>query len=281
MSFLGKTISLQVFNPDLLSPISERADAVVAADIEFDDVEALELPGESVVNVDIDFSASRIAYTIDTTAYTLFASTPSFNGYKFSDEYDNVDPIIGVTILAGASPIDLAPDAVFFSENAVFIDVDGLSFRNGDTIDLEIAFGSPDNSGSVVPIEIEAVARLYAAAFSRAPDDPGLNYWIDQLETGTGLDAIANNFFFSAEFAQLFGAPNTLSDQELVEILYENILSRPGEKAGIDFWVETLAEGYARPNLLIQFATSAENVALTGYVDDMAQNLSGTQWLVT
>jgi hypothetical protein len=65
-----------------------------------------------------------------------------------------------------------------------------------------------------------------------------------------------------------------------VEILYQNILSRPGESAGIEFWLETLATGYARSNLLIDFATSAENAANTGYVNDMAKNLSGTEWIL-
>lgn len=279
MSFLGKTISFQVFHPNLSVPISRRADAVVGDGVEFEDVKKLQLPGSDVVNADIDISANRISYVIDTASW-WFAETPGFNGGKFSDEFDTIDPIVSVQIVSGDKPLSLAPDAVFFSENAIFFDVDGLSFQRGSTIDLVVTFGSPEDAGSSVPIDIQAVARLYAASFARTPDEPGLNYWIDQIDAGMELGEIATNFFLSAEFAKLFGAPASLSDHDLVQILYQNILSRPGEQAGVDFWLDMLANGYARSNLLIDFATGPENVALTGYVADMAQNLSGTEWII-
>jgi hypothetical protein len=281
MSFEGRNLSLQVFYPNLSRAISVRVDALVGVGVEYRDIKQYDLGLKDVfvVNADINVSANSISYMID-QASGLFANTPGFNGYKFSDEFNGVNPITSVQITQGSNPLKLAADAVFFSENAIFVDVDGLSFQRGSTIDLIVSFGTEKDVGRVVPIEIQSVARLYAAAFGRRPDEGGLNFWIDKLEAGTSLVDIARNFFASTEFANEFGAPASLSDAQLVNILYSNILNRPGETGGIEFWLGALASGYARPNLLIDFATSAENVALTGYAEDMAKNLTGSDWML-
>src|SRR5690606_9582432 len=65
MSFLDRTISFQVFHPNLGVPISRRADAVVGDGVEFEDIELLELPAGNVANADIDVGANRISYVID------------------------------------------------------------------------------------------------------------------------------------------------------------------------------------------------------------------------
>lgn len=105
--------------------------------------------------------------------------------------------------------------------------------------------------------------RLYQAAFARQPDTDGLAYWIDQMDAGLSLYAAGQGFVGSAEFAALYG--NAGSRAELVGRLYENILERPGEPAGIAYWTEALASGRADlATVLVGFSESAENQALTG-----------------
>jgi hypothetical protein len=282
MSFLGKTLSFQVFYPNLTRAITVRSDAVVGSGVEFNDTKQFELklPDVNVVNADLDIAGNSISYTVDQSG-GFFLSTPGFNGYKLSDEFNSIAPITGVQVVSGPNSLRLGADGVFFSENAIFVDVDGLNFNRGSKIDLVVSFGTDQDAGRVVPLEIQSVARLYAASFGRKPDEGGLNYWIDKFEAGTGFIDIARNFYLSAEFAQKFGAPNSLTDSQLVNILYTNILSRPGEQAGVNFWVDKLASGYARSNLLIDFATSAENVALTGFAAGLAKNLTGSDWILT
>jgi hypothetical protein len=66
-----------------------------------------------------------------------------------------------------------------------------------------------------------------------------------------------------------------------VETLYQNILDRAGEEGGIDFWTGQLAGGsIGRDRILVEFAVSNENVEGTGYIDDMAQNVAGSDWLI-
>jgi hypothetical protein len=42
--------------------------------------------------------------------------------------------------------------------------------------------------------------RIYQAAFNRTPDLGGLGYWIEQMDKGATLEAVAGQFITSAEF---------------------------------------------------------------------------------
>lgn len=106
------------------------------------------------------------------------------------------------------------------------------------------------------------VARLYEAALDRLPDQGGLNYWIGAVQSGQPLSALASGFLGSAEFQSRFGGAGT-PNAAFVDQLYLNVLGRPGEPAGRDFWVNSLNSGNSRADVLVAFAESAENKAGT------------------
>ena len=115
----------------------------------------------------------------------------------------------------------------------------------------------------ILALDIEANAgqayRIYQAAFARTPDNDGLKYWIEALDTGITLLDVARGFVASAEFQSVYGAnPSNLS---LVEKLYENVLGRSGEAAGISYWENELNSGNRdQARVLVDFAESAENI---------------------
>jgi hypothetical protein len=101
--------------------------------------------------------------------------------------------------------------------------------------------------------------RMYRAVLNREPDKAGLGYWIGVLDKGTALKDIAGGFVQSSEFKTLFGAAPT--SVELVQRLYQNVLHRDGEKAGVDYWagiLDSKAAGVA--DVLVSFSESKENV---------------------
>lgn len=101
--------------------------------------------------------------------------------------------------------------------------------------------------------------RLYQAAFDRTPDTVGLNYWVDVLDAGNGLQYVADRFIDSREFALLYG--KDVSNAGFVDSLYRNILGRDGDTGGIAFWNEQLDSGQrSRTDVLIGFSESDENV---------------------
>lgn len=118
--------------------------------------------------------------------------------------------------------------------------------------DLVVALrSSPDNVDVVDP-----VVRLYSAYFLRIPDRDGIRYWTDRLRSGTSLKYVADFFAASREFQQRYGS---LSDRQFVERIYQNILGRPGEQIGVDFWTEQLSSGRrSRGWVMIGFSESPE-----------------------
>ena len=114
------------------------------------------------------------------------------------------------------------------------------------------------------------VARLYQAALGRAPDQAGLSYWVRSIQGGAPLDALSSSFLGSAEFIARFGS---LDDTGFVTRLYRNVLGRAPDAAGDAYWVNHLAGGETRANVLTNFSESAENVTGTG------PTLAGGVWL--
>ena len=84
------------------------------------------------------------------------------------------------------------------------------------------------------------------------------------LEKGTSLREVAGYFVASAEFKTLYGANS--SNLEFITRLYENVLNRPGEQAGIDYWLKALDAGYSREDTLINFSEGFENTAAVALV---------------
>jgi hypothetical protein len=115
--------------------------------------------------------------------------------------------------------------------------------------------------------------RLYQAAFDRTPDKAGVGYWIDMLDHGLGLEGAAGSFIASQEFTDLYGSG--VGDARFVQDLYQNVLHRPAEGAGFDFWMNAL-HSVSRAAVLVDFSESAENQAqVVGAIQD---GFAYTQW---
>lgn len=131
--------------------------------------------------------------------------------------------------------------------------VERVKFSDG-TLALDTGIG--ENTGMAY--------RIYQAAFDREPDVGGLKFWLDKIDSGTDMHSVASDFLFSREFQQTYG---NLTNQDYIEELYQNILQRAGESAGITYWTQQLNSGsFDRAQVLVGFSESSENVELTGTV---------------
>lgn len=103
--------------------------------------------------------------------------------------------------------------------------------------------------------------RLYQAAFDRAPDSGGLGFHISVLEgAGVSLAQVAQGFVDSTEFKTRYGA---LDNAAFLTQLYQNILHRAPDPAGLAYWLGLLDAGaLSRGQVLAGFADSPENVLL-------------------
>lgn len=102
--------------------------------------------------------------------------------------------------------------------------------------------------------------RVYKAAFDRTPDSGGLGFWINSMDKGASLQAVAEGFVKSAEFIALYGTNPT--PESFMTKLYSNVLHRAYDQSGFDFWVKTLKDGAnSQAAVLAQFSESTENQA--------------------
>jgi Ca2+-binding RTX toxin-like protein len=101
--------------------------------------------------------------------------------------------------------------------------------------------------------------RLYKAAFDRVPDSAGLGYWIKVMENGASLKDVAAGFAASSEFKQLYG--DHPSNAALTTRFYDNVLHRPADQPGHDYWVGVLDGGASVGDVLASFSESPENQA--------------------
>lgn len=136
--------------------------------------------------------------------------------------------------------------------------------------------------------QITSLVQLYIASFNRAPDALGLDYWGSQLKDGMSLGAIAASFFVQPEAAAAY--PAGQSTQTFVTQVYNNVLGRGPDPAGLDYWAGQLQSGSVGKNgFLLAIINGAQGTDLTYLANKQAvgayyaltQGLSDANWART
>ncbi len=106
------------------------------------------------------------------------------------------------------------------------------------------------------------IYRLYQAVLDREPDVGGHLHWTQMLASAESIQEraalsqqIAQAFVDSREFQSVYGA---LGDTDFVEQLYQNILARASDATGLSYWVDQLADGATRGEIVRGFSNSLE-----------------------
>ena len=115
------------------------------------------------------------------------------------------------------------------------------------------------------------VKRFYDVILHREPDTEGLEYWEQKLASQTlSASELANGFIFSPEFT---GQEN--DDVDYVNVLYRAFFDREPDTEGINGWIENLAGGMSREEVLHGFLYSQEFKNLADAYGIRASNTSG------
>lgn len=167
--------------------------------------------------------------------------TVRYNGYAAGYRIASTDAGIMVEHAAGTDGRD------------ALINVSRISF-----VDRTIDFGDLTDAAKVY--------RLYDAAFDRAPDETGLGFWINVMQQGVSLHAVASGFVASPEFTAKY---SQASNSEVVAMLYQNILERVPDTGGLAFWTTVLNNGGDLASIVEAFGESPEHQAmLVGQISD-------------
>jgi hypothetical protein len=160
----------------------------------------------------------------------------------------------------GDNTSDLQVTGLNLPNGATIHDASGNAFSTAVTADLGVQVVTTVTN--LQSNEDHLVYLLYQATYDRMPDYAGFEYWAGQADARQ-LSALqlADIFMAAPEFAAKFGA-NPSNDAFVTE-LYTNVLGRAPDAAGLAYWEAQANSGVARDQLLVAFATSAENLSTT------------------
>ena len=94
------------------------------------------------------------------------------------------------------------------------------------------------------------VAEIYVATLGYAPDNEGLQYWVNNLQNGGWTATTVAQSFFDQPLVQTQYPPDQ-SDEALIEALYQNIFGRTADNDGKTYWLDELQSGRMARNAMI------------------------------
>lgn len=99
------------------------------------------------------------------------------------------------------------------------------------------------------------IISLYTGYLDRAADPSGLAFWVAQLNAGASLLDIAYSFSQTGEYATIYGG---LSNQALINTIYDNMFHRAPDPAGNDYWLNQLNSGVPSARLIVDMISGAQ-----------------------
>jgi serralysin len=208
---------------------------------------------------------------IDSGSLTLKQAAADFTGSpEFAEHYGNPGDTAFVTLLY-KNVLGREPDSSG-------LDSWTTALANGESrADVVLDFSESAESITLTSASVEQglwlrddcaaqVARLYHTTLDRLPDAEGLVNWTNALRSGESLLEIADSFMASAEFQQLYGTPD---NSGFATLLYNNVLDRQPDSAGLANWTESIGSGTSRAEIVVSFSESAEHQSQRArYIDD-------------
>lgn len=98
------------------------------------------------------------------------------------------------------------------------------------------------------------IGPAYQEYLGRAADAAGLAYWTSQMQSGVTDQRLEADFIASDEFFRQAGG----TDVGWVESLYQHLLGRSADAAGLAWWTAALAQGESRSQVAFGLTNSGE-----------------------
>lgn len=181
---------------------------------------------------------------------------------------------------------DLTPfDAVADAVTQQFTDIAGRAPSPEEQQAWEVGIYTGTRTVEQLVLELQVVdlrdqaaqiTRIYLGLFGRGPSAADLDYWLGEMEDGRSINSIASYFARSAEFVELYG--NT-TDEQFVELVYENVLGRAASADDLEYWTGELDRGVPRYRMFLLFSEAPEYrnaTAATLKVIDLSLSMLGT-----
>ncbi len=166
-------------------------------------------------------------------------------------------PQFAYTLLIAPGETRIADRRPDVNGTDTLVDIEFLDF----TVDIQNGpFNLQEFGGvaSLSPEDFESFIELYIAYFNRAPDAIGLNFWGTAFANGTTLEQMASLFIDQDETRATY--PEGTSNTEFATSVYNNVLGRTPDAAGIEFWVGFLDSGaVSRDQFILEVLRGAKS----------------------
>lgn len=162
----------------------------------------------------------------------------------------------------GYAIVQLGGDATDYTVTVV--DGQAVVVGNGSTTTIgNINYVALDNNDALIfaANSVEAaVSTLYETTFGRAADAYGLEFWFDRAREGVSMNAIANGFVNSEEYAELAEVTNEV----FINNLFLNTFGSAATTDDMTLWLGAMAAGQDRADLIEAFAEVAGDMIASG-----------------
>jgi hypothetical protein len=183
-----------------------------------------------------------------------------------------------VTVTAGVPAITVQ-DKVGTDGTDTVTNIQHLQF-NDQTLDTTWF----TKAAALTTDQLVDLTEMYIAYFDRAPDALGLDFWAAALHDGTSLQQIAKLFFSAPETVAAY--PAVQSTQDFVTEVYNNVLGRAPDGAGLNFWATNLQQGSVTKDVfMLDIIFGARAAAANGSAADVQylanKELVGAHFAIT
>jgi hypothetical protein len=209
---------------------------------------------------------------VATQPYREHAATVSFTGTAGADQFSSTGANNAFDGGAGLDTVLMHGARANYTVTKTATGIQVKDNTGADGTDTMVNIERVKFADQALAFDVDGIGgqayRVYQAAFARTPDIGGLGFWMNAMDHGVSLHAVADGFVASNEFKTTYGAAPT--SREIVSKFYEHVLNRPGEAAGIDFWTNVLETKAATvAEVLMGFSESPENqTALVGVMSN-------------
>ena len=119
----------------------------------------------------------------------------------------------------------------------------------------------------------DVVESYYTTYLGRVGDPAGVASWVAKLQAGASEETVAAAFLSSPEYSA-----KHVAEGVFVQSLYENILGRAGDPAGINNWTQLLGAGTSRGAVAASFIGSPESsqISIDGDYNDFLARVGDT-----
>ncbi|MEM9133699.1 MAG: SpoIID/LytB domain-containing protein [Actinomycetota bacterium] len=146
--------------------------------------------------------------------------------------------------------------------NEAYVRLGGRDATNAELVAWHDAVESGRRASLTLPLAADnhfvavLIDDLYGAAFGRSADAGGRAYWRSAIDEGLNVEALGVLLLGSEEYYVRSGG----TDRDFLAALYQSVLGRTPDEAGIDYWEAQLAAGRAtRLDVASGFYTSVES----------------------